>query len=131
MMIKVNRAIRNQKGFTLIEIIAVLVILGILAAIAIPKYFSLMDDAKSKAAQGAVAQGIANVNQYAAKYLLSNSITPTPANVVAALSTVTGGDFTINYTASGTTAVVVSAQGTSPNINGTAATATGSAVLPQ
>jgi len=28
---------RNQKGFTLIEIIAVLVILGILAAVAVPK----------------------------------------------------------------------------------------------
>ena len=32
---------RNQKGFTLIEIIAVLVILGVLAAVAIPKYQDL------------------------------------------------------------------------------------------
>jgi len=32
---------RNQKGFTLIEIIAVLVILGIIAALAIPKYMDM------------------------------------------------------------------------------------------
>ncbi|WP_413815482.1 type IV pilin protein, partial [Desulfobotulus sp.] len=30
---------RNQEGFTLIEIIAVLVLLGILAAVAVPRYF--------------------------------------------------------------------------------------------
>jgi prepilin-type N-terminal cleavage/methylation domain-containing protein len=36
----------NQDGFTLVEIIAVLVILGILAAVAIPKYFDLQAEAK-------------------------------------------------------------------------------------
>lgn len=43
----------NEQGFTLIEIIAVLVILGILAAIAIPKYLDMRKDAVIKAAGGA------------------------------------------------------------------------------
>ena len=42
----------KQKGFTLIELVVVIVILGILAATALPKFVDLSGDARTAAVQG-------------------------------------------------------------------------------
>ncbi|WPC75248.1 type II secretion system protein [Vibrio porteresiae] len=43
---------KRQGGFTLIELVVVIVILGILAVTAAPKFLNLQDDAKKSALQG-------------------------------------------------------------------------------
>ena len=45
--------LRKQHGFTLIELVMVIVILGILAATALPKFVNLTGDAQKAALQGA------------------------------------------------------------------------------
>jgi MSHA pilin protein MshA len=44
---------KSQQGFTLIELVMVIVILGILAATAIPKFVNLQDEARQAAVDGA------------------------------------------------------------------------------
>lgn len=42
----------NQRGFTLIELVVVIVILGILAVTAAPRFLNLQSDARISALQG-------------------------------------------------------------------------------
>jgi prepilin-type N-terminal cleavage/methylation domain-containing protein len=103
--------LKEEKGFTLVEIIATLVVLGILAMVAVPKYMNLMDDAGKKAALGAVAEGQARVNLYAAKQLLSNGSITAGQFTTENLGD-DAGDFTLAFT---TAAAGVSVGATATN----------------
>ena len=76
---KRGKLLTGQEGFTLIEIIAVFIVLGILAAVAVPKYFSLISNAEDKAAMAVKAETQARANLYFANQLIA-----TNGNVTAA-----------------------------------------------
>jgi prepilin-type N-terminal cleavage/methylation domain-containing protein len=62
------RNLRNSKGFTLIELMIVVVIIGILAAIAIPKFSQASDRAKEKEADGIIKQVYTLQSAYQAQH---------------------------------------------------------------
>ena len=97
---------RLRAGFTLVELVIVIVVLGILAAVAIPKFFDFTTDAKEaacKGALGAVRSAIANYYAYSATPAGGGSPTWPTLQQLTTVGTVLEQDFPENPYSTGQT----------------------------
>lgn len=78
MIKKMKQRLNNQKGLTLIELLAVIVILGIIAAIAIPSIGSIIEKSKYDAAKADTIQVLNAAKLYTAANGIPADTTTTP-----------------------------------------------------
>jgi MSHA pilin protein MshA len=68
-----NNSFSKQKGFTLIELVVVIVILGVLAATAAPKFIDLTSDARAAVVKGVQGSVNSAINIVYAKALVASA----------------------------------------------------------
>lgn len=116
---------QQQSGFTLVELVMVIVILGILAVTAIPTFINLSGDAQQAATNG-VAGGLASgsaINYASRKANAANGVAV--ANCTGVASTLQGGLPAGYVITAGAIAVDATATCTVTGLGGTTATFTG------
>nr|WP_082892673.1 type II secretion system protein [Rossellomorea aquimaris] len=102
---KLRKMLKNERGLTLVELLAVIVILGIIAAIAVPSIGGIIDKTKEDAKVAEAIQIInaaklahasdSEITQW--KHDADNSVTPAYGGLKEYLSNVDDVDYIVKY----------------------------------
>ncbi len=79
--------IKNNKGFTLIELVMVIVILGILAAVAIPRFVDLQASSRTAVAHGITGALAGQITMLHARYLITSASTYDNTIIIGSIDT--------------------------------------------